>query len=83
MAAMRIRVTQECINDGVQCDCRACPVALAIRRKYPKRDVSVYRDEMLLRHPYRKISLPQRACDFITAFDEGMPIKPFSFELKI
>lgn len=84
---MTIHVTQDDIDNGVACNTGLCPIAHAIRRAVPgsywyvgsvevfHRDLNGCRcDEM---------DLPVPACEFISAFDEGRPVNPFSFELEI
>lgn len=76
---MRIDVTQDDIDAGIRIDCTHCPIALAVRRLIPYANVgcyTVYADEM------PDYVLPQPAIDFIRAFDNKRPVKPFSFDME-
>lgn len=78
---MLIEVTREDIDHGLAGSCGSCPVALAIRRRFPDGWVRVG-----IRCVYaggRAYHLPSGAIEFIERFDGGMPVEPFSFELDI
>jgi hypothetical protein len=80
---VKITVTQEHINKGQQSNCKACPIALAVKEKYTDPEayilvtgsISVYLpNEGLLIY-----TLPKKAAKFIESFDRGLSVKPFSF----
>jgi hypothetical protein len=81
--AVRINVTARDIARGKPQNAECCPVALAARRKFKTRVRASYK--LLVDQggvwmvPY---TLPERALDFIGAFDEGLPVRPFSFTVK-
>jgi hypothetical protein len=81
---LKIDVTHEDIQNGRRNDCFACPVALAFKRAG-------------FDHPYvwytsvweyegsknRKAILPDSAREFIDAYDTGLILDPFSFEVEV
>lgn len=76
-----INVTQEDINAGKRNACELCPVALSVKRMFPKR--TIYVDTRYIVIDLLGFVIPIEARDFITAFDAGRPVKPFSFPLEI
>lgn len=85
---MRIEVTQEDIDTGVARDCRACPVALAVRRATGQSArVVVNADEIILRDSTTGlllgwIKMPPDVAKFVADFDRGRPVSPISSELN-
>jgi hypothetical protein len=78
---MRIEVTQEDIDSGVQADCAHCPVAKAIKRTIQRRDV--YVEEKYCFVGDCRIELPNKVSDFIFDFDNRRRrVAPFAFELE-
>ena len=78
---MLIRVTQDDIRNGVQCDAMLCPVALSLRRSLPGRTVTageftIYIDDGMY-------AAPVAVEEFIENFDDGAPVQPFEFELEL
>ena len=86
VSQMRIRVTQQDIDEGVQSNCFHCPVALAIKRAFKAAEVWV-REIIIVRKAgsQRTYVTPTAAVDFIERFDSAMlefeSPKPFSFTL--
>lgn len=81
-----INVTAEHIAQGVQAECTRCPIALAIGEALPDATyVSVNLRAIELtdgpHEVYLQDPLPIRARAFIREFDNGWPVRPFSFEL--
>jgi hypothetical protein len=81
---MRIRVTQQDIDEGVQNNCFHCPVARAIKRVFKADEVWV-REIIIVKNAgsQRTYVTPTAALDFIERFDAAMlefecP-KPFNF----
>jgi len=75
-----IDVTEEDINDGVRQNCWTCPIALAAVRSLD--DHTAYAALFLfVRRPGGTLSapLPNEAVRFMSDFDAGLPVKPFSF----
>ena len=77
----KVEVTAKDINKGRVCNGQYCPVALAVGRtgrfilgKIFVANTRVYAGDA-------KYSLPKKAIAFIEKFDEGRPVKPFSFVL--
>lgn len=91
---MQITVTQDDIDNGAQCNCTDCPIALAVRRatggcgvQVGQRWVDIYdtTDRWPVSAAAGSYSLPQSAQIFVETFDddEGGPaaVEPFAFEL--
>lgn len=76
---MLIEVTQADIDKGEASNCSECPVALAARRAFLSRNVSV--NQVILCTNQDIYSLPKSARQFILDFDDGKPVKPFSFQI--
>lgn len=80
---MKIRVTQEDINNGKPNDPSRCPVALACR-KLTEGNISVgyiFITYYLSGKLVRRI-VPKGVIGFIVNFDDGKPVGPFEFELE-
>jgi hypothetical protein len=83
---MRIEVTQEDIDNGLRGNCRQCPIALVVARSTGALYVSVnsgiqwsyFRGCVSPEH-WRRI--PLEVFRFMSDFDRGRPVEPFSFEL--
>ena len=94
---LTISVTQEDINQGVKSNCRACPIALATLRilevaqiPFDKEFIDVVHRAIYthgingyLGNKGIKFKLPIEATHFISCFDNGLPVVPFSFEIDI
>jgi hypothetical protein len=90
-----IEVTQEDIDNGVAWECGKCPVALAAKRVLPfkphVRSLAIYRkrrQQPSWRYGWYYIKvfavdLPQEARDFISDFDHGVFVTPFSFQVEV
>ena len=80
---MKIVVTQNDIEQGIRLKACACPVALAIKRR-TSRECEVAGRYMVFRYDLNtEYDLPESVGKFVTAFDMGKPVKPFSFELSL
>jgi len=85
MTTITIDVTTEDIAMGKPTNCHACPIYLAVVRAMPHLNrflldvtgVSVRYDRG------RLASLPESAQDFISRFDAGQWVRPFSFSLEV
>lgn len=85
-----IEVTEQDIKAGWQEEPEACMVAQAMMRQYGG-TWSVFGDEVEFAVPDEpaapgawrvgKFALPNRAGRMIEKFDDGRPVKPFSFKL--
>lgn len=79
----KIEVKNKHIKAGKRGKCELCPIALAIKEKFPS--AAVYVDfnivELHFSNGVRLTSyLPQKASAFISRFDEGLKkVRPFSF----
>lgn len=85
---MRVTVTKKDIAMGRKLCATRCPIALAVRRKL-KRVVQVRLGEEIVitravskERPGKLVGyLTKGAVDFAEAFDNGLPVQPFTFEL--
>jgi hypothetical protein len=83
---MRIRVTQQDIDRGVQGNSFHCPVARAVKRAFKAAEVWV-REIIIVTKPrsQRTYVTPPQAEDFIERYDSAMlefeSPRPFSFSL--
>lgn len=84
---MKIDVIAEDIDCGIRLDSEECPVAHGLKRKFPKKFVSVAFDEILIGE--RSFSPPREVARFVKNFDRIGYLggrdepEPFSFELPI
>ena len=76
---MIIEVTQDHIDRGNQGDCEYCPIAIAIRATLKDYSISVGGTIFEYKNSYYK--LPEKAMKFVQAFDNTLPVQPFTFEL--
>jgi hypothetical protein len=79
--SLTISVTQEDIDNGVSFSVCDCPVARAVRRKFPKARVSVgvYTLTITARGRVRSYYLPREAIRFISVFDCRGNVEPITF----
>ena len=86
MPTKTISVTAEDIRNGCKNSPGSCPVARGFARSCPRKRIAVYTLNafiLLSTGDALRLPLPQRASDFIIAFDGGKPVKPFKFRLKL
>lgn len=76
---MKISITRQHIKHGKRDRATLCPIALACKEKGFKR-IKIHYDEFEIDGHIGY--LPQKACQFITAFDKGLPVEPFTFRLR-
>lgn len=74
-----IKVIQKDIDDGVRTHGNECAVALAVRRAFRTKDVSVGLGSCRVKE--KEYTLPKKCEKFIERFDLTGKGKPFSFEL--
>ena len=83
-----VNVTEKDIEQGRKRNCRHCPIALAIRRKFPG-DSTVVRVDRKIAFiwptggSYFATDLPRAARDFVVDFDSGRVVSPFTFNLSL
>lgn len=78
---MNISVTKTDIKYGIVRNTRSCPVARAIARQIGK-GIKV-RHGFMIGKRGKRIKLPPSAVVFIDLFDNGLPVQPFRFKLKL
>lgn len=79
---MKVEVTQADIDAGIRKECMKCPVALAVKRLYPDREVKVGITRLYLKlhgiaSCYR---IPKEIAVKIARFDDGAKMVPMEFE---
>ncbi len=83
MKKKRIYVRKSDIEVGGRGNCFTCPVAMALKRAYKGRSISVQSDSYRVDRGSIKTGawfpLPETAVRFVRDFDAGRPVKPFSF----
>jgi len=80
---MKVRITQDDIDNGEQKDVNECPIALALKRRNYK-NVQVANTVLLIENNEEEMtgcSLPENAIEFIKLFDKGKPVKPLTIEI--
>ena len=83
---MKITVTQKQIDEGVPGSGKNSPVAKAIAEK--TNDEERYAEVSILGIFYYvdgihyRVDIPPAVREFIDRFDSGLPVEPFTFELK-
>lgn len=84
---MQIRVTEKHIKEGIKGSCKSCPIAVAVLETVGDAkavnvggSVAFIYDEDWVR---QTSPLPLEAETFISEFDQGFKVKPFTFELNI
>lgn len=82
MTRKKIHVTAEDIANGVPSMKRACPVALAIQRETNLHDV-VYVHKAVWTWRMKQFDLARSAWQFITRFDNNLPVEPFAFFTEV
>jgi hypothetical protein len=82
MKTYKIEVKERDIKRGKVMEPCLCPVALALKRKFKKHVTVGYIFTSVLGLT-SGTELPERAKTFIAKFDNGKPVKPFSFTIKL
>lgn len=80
----KVTVTQEHIANGSKSDCGHCPVALALLEATGADRVFVGYGAINT-HNGDKVTCfmwPRSVTRFVDKFDEGRPVKPFTFKLR-
>lgn len=81
---IKIEVTQNDLNNGVRCAGWQCPVHLALWRATGQRwDVGVRSATAIEGSPKRTIQFSDEVCALIYDFDNGLPVRPITFEVEI
>ena len=83
---MKIRVTQEHINEGVPGKACSCPIALALNDQInPPHHIQVGSEVILISSALDTCAygLPEKVKQFISDFDGELFVEPLEFELNI
>lgn len=84
MKTITVNVTSEDILRGIRNNCHFCPIALALKRKLKNQDAWVGPTEFFLGHSYDQyIDIPNICINFMSTFDEGKYVDPFSFTIEV
>lgn len=90
MSTVKIDVTQEDIDSGVQCSTMRCPIAIALQRATGNDNVSVGAQFAVIHQDGEDeiVDLPSQAVEFISRYDSGKYAnvtkpEPFSFTLEL
>mgnify|MGYP003556362465 CR=1 FL=1 len=76
---MKIQVTQEDIDKGIKQNICNCPIALSLKRNFPRAKVGC---SITLNGTWNDaIDTPVEASCFIDKFDNDLPVEPFEFDL--
>lgn len=76
-----VTVTQADIDGGVRNKCTKCPVALALKRLFPGRRISVANYSIKVGSCLER--MPSEVISFVSWFDIGRAVQPFSFPLTL
>lgn len=82
---MKINVTAKDIRMGIRGNCLKCPIAIALKRAFKAKEVTVTTITFLvdrLKFRIHELDDDSNIVSFIEDFDQGVPVKPFSFELR-
>lgn len=82
--SVSVEVTQEDINRGVPSDADRCPVALALKRRFPKSAPDLHVENNLVIYApegdTKRFQVPPEEVQrFTMKFDEGKPVEPLTF----
>lgn len=87
---MKVRITQEDINNGVRYSFRHCPIAIASTRAMPFKSVCYVNKSVMFIYnkdhegrPPREIQLPSVAQKFIEDFDQMKEVQPIDFDIAL
>lgn len=77
-----VKVTSDDIRNGMMGDPSCCPVALALRRQADFKKANVHANAVFGEGPWMFV-LPGKVRKFISDFDSGADVKPFSFKMPL
>ena len=82
---MKVNVTAEDIARGIRVSANSCPVARALQRCTGDRLATVdgSRATVNYHRNFARFRLPPEVSYFVSDFDAGRPVAPFSFEFEV
>ena len=80
---IKVKVTKKDIANGKRSKCTKCPIALAIRRVQGCSTYMVSSYSIYNRSYEYLCNLPKKAANFVSQFDDGNKVKPFSFTVEL
>jgi hypothetical protein len=82
MRTVTVKITADDIAAGETVSANNCPIALALKRHFPRRkEIAV--GDWSIRLGSTVIGIPKKAERFLDRFDDGKRVRPFSFEIEI
>ena len=88
-----VEVTAEDIASGVAQKCEHCPIAIALRRAAGSARAYVDGSDIFVSPVFdgdepsdiwnEAGECPQSVTEFVNAFDDGKPVKPFTFTVEL
>lgn len=78
---IKVKVTQQCINEGIPEDPSCCPIALAISGGDNRQSFIAVNPQHVTLDFGAYYTLPIEAIGFIEDFDSGKAVAPFEFEM--
>lgn len=78
-----IKVTEECIKNGIQGNPQSCPIAWALKDIFVE-DYGVTNDYIRIfesESGSKYCAVPPEVTNFVDDFDDGKPVQPFEFVL--
>lgn len=95
MAKIKIKVTQEHIDSGVQKNSEYCPIAKSLEPLVKEDCIAIAHEDCekdaqgkgeclygTVQFDHDVYKLPKEALDFIHNFDQGEPVLPIEFEIE-
>ncbi len=79
--SVRVRVTKADIETGRPKSAACCPVAIALQRATGKKSCRIHWDAF--RVGRFEDATPGAVQEFVSDFDAGRPVRPFSFTIKV
>ena len=82
---VKIRVTKGDIAAGLRANCRTCPIARALQRRFRPTEVKVCHQfaSLIWGQTYHQAPMPIKAATWLLAFDQGHVMQPFTFEIDV
>ena len=77
----KIQVTKEDIKNGIRNDTCSCPIALACKKALKTNEIDVGETKLYVQNC--RYNIPKKVQNFISCFDTGKKVKPFSFYVKV
>ena len=83
MRKIKVRVTAQHIAFGKKANYDSCPVALALAEAVGATPTTTGVATTIDLPGHRDLPLPERVSQWVSDFDAGKPVKPFTFTLRV